>query len=76
MDVIHQYFKKEIDGFTILVRVNPVDYSGLELLIGPKGEMQKTARNFDEEIFEDLAADEFKEAGALEFNLYLKNLVP
>ena len=63
MVVIHQYFKKETDD------------TGLELLIGPGGEIQKTARIFDEEIFEDLAADQFKEAGALEFNLYLKNLV-
>ena len=75
MDVIHQYFKKETDDFIILVRVNPVDYTGLELLIGPGGEIKKTVRTFDEDIFEDLAVDQFKEVGALEFNLYLKNLV-
>jgi hypothetical protein len=74
-DIIHQYFKKELDGLKILVRVNPESFRGTELVVYASGQVEKTKRVFDQDIFEDLAADEFKEGSSLEFNLYLKGLV-
>ncbi|MDN5199836.1 hypothetical protein QQ008_00640 [Fulvivirgaceae bacterium BMA10] len=74
-NVVHQYYKKTLGEFTILVRVDPVTFDGLELIVHKNGEIQKTERTFDEEIYEDLDADEFEEASPLEFNLYLKGLV-
>ncbi len=44
---------------------------GLELLIAPSGEITKTERAFDTNIYGDLEFDEFTKSSPLEFNLYL-----
>jgi len=66
------YYKRVFDDYTVLVQVNPESLRGLELIIHPDGKVEKTKMKFDEEIYEDLDADEFKESSPLEFNLYLK----
>jgi hypothetical protein len=68
---ISQYFKRVFDDYKVLVQVNPDDFSGIELIVHPDGKIEKTEMEFDEEIFEDLAEDEFKSCGALEFQLHL-----
>jgi hypothetical protein len=73
-DIVHEYFKRVFPEATILVRVNPVDFSGLEITVYPDGTSEKRELQFDEGIEEDLAVDDFKPAGALEFNLYLNGL--
>ena len=75
MDIVHQYFKKVVEKGMILVQVNPVSMEGLELIIHPNGEIDKTKRQFDELIYADLEEDDFQASSALEFNLYLKGLV-
>lgn len=72
--VVHQYFKRVFDDITVLVQVNPIDYSGTELIVHPDGKVERNKMQYDEEIFEDLAADDFAESSPLEFNLYLKGL--
>ncbi|MCH7409283.1 hypothetical protein MM239_07760 [Belliella sp. DSM 111904] len=74
MSAIVRYFKRTFDDYKVLVKVNPEDYTGTELIIHPDGKIEKTEMEFDEEIFEDLAVDEFEESGAMEFNLYVANL--
>ena len=66
------YYKRVFDDYTVLVQVNPESFRGMELIIHPDGKVEKTKMEFDEEIYEDLDADEFKESSPLEFNLYLK----
>lgn len=73
-NIVHQYFRKELDEGTILVQINPYEFTGLELLISKEGHMRKTEREFEEDIFEDLEADGFVPANAMEFNLYLQGL--
>lgn len=73
-NIVHQYFKKELEEGTILVQVNPIEFTGLELLVSKEGHLKQTEREFDEDIFDDLEADGFTPSGALEFNLYLKGL--
>lgn len=73
-NIVHQYFKKEFDEATILVKVNPLLFSGVELTIPKTGEIEMREMEFDEQIFEDLAEDGFVEASALEFNLYYTGL--
>jgi len=72
MDIINMYYKRVFDDYTVLVQVNPESLRGLELIIHPDGKVEKTKMEFDEEIYEDLDADEFKESSPLEFNLHLK----
>ena len=72
MDIIYKYFKRVFDDYTVLVQVNPESFRGMELIIHPDGKIEKTKMEFDEEIYEDLEEDEFKESSPLEFNLYLK----
>ena len=71
---IYEYFKKEIEDDKILVRINPVTFEGLELLISKEGQVLKTNREFDETIYDDLEHDEFTTGNSLEFNLYLKGI--
>jgi hypothetical protein len=73
-NIVHQYFRKEIEGLTILVRVDPIHYTGTEITI-QDGVTEMREMQFDAEILEDLKVDEFTEASALEFNLYLNGLV-
>ncbi|MEP2772651.1 MAG: hypothetical protein ABJH05_10910 [Fulvivirga sp.] len=72
-NVVHEYFKKTFDNLTIIVQLNPVNYTGIELTIA-NGEVEKRKLEFDEDIYEDLKVDGFEQASALEFNLYLKGL--
>ena len=72
--IIHQYFKGEFEDMKVLVQINPETLRGLEIIVDNEGNMQKTKRVFDEDIYEDLAADGFEESSALEFNLYLKGI--
>jgi hypothetical protein len=73
-NIVHQYFKKEFEEFTILVKVNPLQFKGTEITIHKNGKSETRELDFDEEILEDLKADGFAEASALEFNLYYTGL--
>lgn len=73
-NIVHQYFKRELEDVTILVRVNPIQLKGLEITLPKNGEPTLRELEFDEEIFEDLKADGFAEASPLEFNLYFSGL--
>lgn len=68
---ISQYFKRIFDDYQVLVMVNPSDFSGVELIVHPDGKIEKTDIQADEEIFEDLEADEFQPCSPLEFQLIL-----
>jgi hypothetical protein len=69
-NIVHQYFRKAFDEGLILVKVNPVHFRGTELIILPDGTVQSRDLEFDPTIHEDLSADGFEPASALEFNLY------
>ena len=71
---IFEYFKKNLDEATILVRIDPVTYEGLELIVLKNNQIKKTTRMFDETIYDDLAFDDFMKGNSLEFNLYLQGI--
>jgi hypothetical protein len=73
-NIVHRYFKKKFDAATILVKVNPLQFKGIEITLLSTGECEMRALEFDEGILEDLANDGFEEASALEFNLYYSGL--
>jgi hypothetical protein len=73
-NIVHQYFKKELEDGKILVKVNPLLFTGTEITVSREGEIELRDLEFDESIFEDLAADEFEEVNPMEFNLYLSGL--
>lgn len=73
-NIVHQYFRKEFEEATILVKVNPIVFTGIELTLHKKGEIEKREMEFDAQIFEDLAEDGFTESSPLEFNLYFTGL--
>lgn len=74
-NIVHEYFKKEFEEATILVKVNPIHYTGTEITIPKEGESELRNLQFDEQIFEDLKADGFVPCNPLEFNLYLSGLL-
>lgn len=73
-NIVHQYFRKEIEGAKILVKVDPIHFIGSEITVSPDGHAELREMEFDHDIFEDLKVDGFVEASPLEFNLYLNGL--
>lgn len=73
-NIVHQYFKKQFEGHKLLIKVNPIEFKGMELMITESGEPEQRNLVFDAEIFEDLKADGFVECTSLEFNLYASGL--
>jgi hypothetical protein len=71
---IYEYFKKELDDASILVRIDPNTFEGLELIILKTNQIKKTTRMFDETIYEELKFDEFIKGNPLEFNLHLQGI--
>jgi quercetin dioxygenase-like cupin family protein len=74
-NIVHQYFKKQLpDGIRILVKVNPLAFTGTEITLEPGAPIHIRDMEFDEEIMDDLKADKFETCSPLEFNLYLSGL--
>ena len=71
---IFEYFKKELDEATILVRINPNTFEGLELIVLKNNKIKKTVRMFDDTIYDELEFDDFLKGNQLEFNLLLQGL--
>jgi hypothetical protein len=74
-NIVHQYFKKELADFTLLVKVNQLQLKATEITVFRDQDPEMRDLDIDEEIFEDLKADGFTEASPLEFNLYLSGLI-
>jgi hypothetical protein len=74
-NIVHQYYKKQLEGYRLLVRVNPIHYKGTEITVQENGAIEVRDLDFDEAIFDDLSADGFETCNPLEFNLYLNGLV-
>jgi hypothetical protein len=74
-NIVHQYYKKEFESMTILVRVNPILFKGTEITVLSNGQKELRELEFDENIEEDLKIDGFSTASPLEFNLHLTRLV-
>ena len=74
-NIVHQYFKKEFEDITVLVKVNPITFTGAEITISKGGEAELREMEFDHEIFDDLKAEGFADASPLEFNLYQSGLI-
>lgn len=74
-NIVHRYFKKEIDGSKILIKLDPIHLTGTEIVVGRDGKNDKRSLEFDELIYEDLQTDEFTEVSSMEFNLYLAGLI-
>jgi hypothetical protein len=73
-NIVHQYFRKEFEEAIILVKVNPLFFSGSEITVMKNGTVEVRELEFDQDIFEDLAEDGFQPASPLEFNLYFSGL--
>ncbi|HET9053711.1 MAG TPA: hypothetical protein VFM90_06035 [Cyclobacteriaceae bacterium] len=73
-NIVHRYFKKEHEGLLILVKVNPIHYSGTEITMEAGQPPALRELQFDADIFDDLKADAFTPCSPLEFNLYLSGL--
>jgi hypothetical protein len=74
-NIVHEYYKKQFEDFTLIVRLNPIHNSGTELTIIKNGEVSWRELTFDEDIKEDLASDGFEPCNPFEFNLYAAGLM-
>jgi len=74
-DIVHEYFKNTFDDTLVLIKLNPLDFTGSEMIVHSNGKIEITHLSFDENIYEDLDVDHFKKTSPLEYNLYLNKLV-
>ncbi len=74
-NIVHQYFKKEFDDITVLVRLNPIRLLVTEITLQPGHQPALREVEVDADILDDLKEDGFTEANPLEFNLYLAGLI-
>lgn len=74
-NIVHQYFKKEVEGCTLLVKVNPLQLKATEITVCPGQDPEMRELEVDDQILNDLKADGFTDASPLEFNLYLSGLM-
>ena len=74
-DIVHEYFRNEFEDTLVIVKLNPLDFTGTEMIVHPDGKIELTDLTFDEDIYEDLKVDNFQKTSPLEFNLYLNKLV-
>ena len=74
-NIVHQYFKKQMAGCTLLVKVNPLQFKATEITVCPDQDPEMREIEVDEDILEDLKSDGFTEASPIEFNLYLSGLI-
>ena len=69
-NIVHQYFKKEDEASKILIKLNPLNFTCIELTIAKDKAIALQELQFDESIITDLKNDNFIEVNAMEFNLY------
>ncbi|HEX8041640.1 MAG TPA: hypothetical protein VF490_20980 [Chryseosolibacter sp.] len=74
-NIVHQYFKKEFEDFTLLVKVNPILLTATEITVYKDKDPEFRELEADESIFDDLREDGFTESSALSFNMYLSGLI-
>ena len=74
-NIVHQYFKKELGGSTLLIKLNPLQWKATEITVYKDQDPEMRELEVDPGIFEDLKLDGFTEASPIEFNLYLSGLV-
>jgi hypothetical protein len=73
-NIVHRYLRKKSESSTILLRINPINFSGLRLtmIAGKNAELDEV--EFEETLWEDLKSQGFEEGNPLEFNLYYSGL--
>lgn len=74
-NIVHRYFKNKLDDAKILVKVNPVHLTGIEMIVRKNGKLETRQMEFDSEIWDDLLSDGFVEVSAMEFNLHISGLI-
>jgi hypothetical protein len=73
-NIVHQYFKKEDPEGKILLKVNPIHLTGIEIIILAEGEPETSEIELAADFEKDLAGEGFAAASPLEFNLYWTGL--
>ncbi len=74
-NIVHQYFKKEETSLKKLVQINPIHFTGIEIIIYPSGDVEASEMEAGEDIAEKIIAQGYKESSALEFNLYYSGTI-
>ncbi len=74
-NIVHEYYKKAVDNYTLILKVNPIEWKVTELTIPASGEVSWREIEADETLREDLAVDGFEVCNPFEFNLYAAGLL-
>jgi hypothetical protein len=74
-NIVHEYFKKDLPGGKILLKVDPIRWTAIELNIPNEGEPSAQELELKEDFRSDLTAGGFNASSPLEFNLYDAGLI-
>lgn len=73
-NIVHLYFRKESGDSLVLMKVNPILFTGSEITVPATGKLQLHEFELDEDFETSLLADDYTTAGPMEFNLYFSGL--
>ena len=74
-NIVHQYFKREDEQGKVLLKVNPIHLTGIQITIPTKGEAESEEIEVPNTFEAELPKEGFQVASPLEFNLYWTGLV-
>ncbi len=73
-NIVHRYFRKESGDSLVLMKVNPILFTGTEITVPTTGKLELHEFELDEDFETSLLADGYTTAGPMEFNLYFSGL--
>ena len=74
-NIVHLYFKKEDKEGKVLLKVNPIHLTGVEIVIPAKGEPESNEIEVSTDFEKELTSEGFTATNPMEFNLYWAGLV-
>ncbi|MFN5170385.1 MAG: hypothetical protein ACK5DD_12210 [Cyclobacteriaceae bacterium] len=72
--IVHQYYKKETSEATELLKIDPIHYTAVRIILPVNGERSAEEIEVGEHYAAELPAEGFVVASPLEFHLYLNGV--
>ena len=74
-NIVHQYFRKEDEEGKTLLKINPIHYTGTQIIIPLKGEAEMHDIEVPATFETGLAEEGYQPCNPFEFNLYSSGLL-
>jgi hypothetical protein len=73
-NIVYQYFKKESKEGVVFIQFDPIRLQGSRLTVDKAGDKELEDIEFESDLPDQLLADGYQPANALEYHIILKGL--